>query len=167
MVACPMKIGPFRGAHGFLSNMWECPVLYDGITYPSAEHAYQAARYTSNVVRIRIAGLGTPVEAKHFKRDHPEVRPDTPIFNDVKKAIMHDIVRAKFFNNLGLGKCLIETAPHGLVETGWWHDNYWGTCTCNNKDGRHPRCLKPGLYVLGSVLMVVRYLLIATPEDER
>jgi predicted NAD-dependent protein-ADP-ribosyltransferase YbiA (DUF1768 family) len=43
-----------------------------------------------------------------------------------------------------------------MIEGNWWHDNFWGDCYCNNKSGKHPECLKPGLNKLGLLLMNLR-----------
>lgn len=37
-------IDPFRGECSFLSNFHKCRVGFDGMTYPSVEHAFQAAK---------------------------------------------------------------------------------------------------------------------------
>jgi PhoH-like ATPase len=39
-----MKIDHFRGEYGFLSNFWEVPVTYKGLTYGSNEAAFQAQK---------------------------------------------------------------------------------------------------------------------------
>src|SRR6185369_8674281 len=38
------KILEFQGDNRFLSNFFPAEVIYEGITYPTAEHAYQAAK---------------------------------------------------------------------------------------------------------------------------
>ena len=142
-----MKIAPFRGDYGFLSNMWECPVTFEGINYPSAEHAYQAAKYDSRVVRLEIAALDNPVKAKRFPRLHKNLQFD-PKFDENKLRIMGTILSVKFTMSPKLGQWLVETHPHELVEEGWWHDGFWGTCTCG-------KCA-PGKNHLGKLLMEVR-----------
>ena len=39
-----MKIDHFRGEYAFLSNFWEVPVTYKGLTYGSNEAAFQAQK---------------------------------------------------------------------------------------------------------------------------
>ena len=39
-----MKIDHFRGEYAFLSNFWEAPVTYQGLTYGSNEAAFQAQK---------------------------------------------------------------------------------------------------------------------------
>ena len=38
------KIGEFDGKFRFLSNFYPSPIFYDGILYPTVEHAFQAAK---------------------------------------------------------------------------------------------------------------------------
>ena len=39
-----MKINSFRNEHFFLSNFYEAPVTYDGLTYQNNEAAFQAQK---------------------------------------------------------------------------------------------------------------------------
>lgn len=36
------KITSFRDEYSFLSNFYQCPLKYKGVTYPNAEAAFQA-----------------------------------------------------------------------------------------------------------------------------
>ena len=54
----------FVGKYRFLSNFYLCQIHYEGIDYPSTEHAYQAAKTDKNEIRHIIACLDTPSEAK-------------------------------------------------------------------------------------------------------
>ena len=36
----------FSGEYEFLSNFYPCRIVYNGITYPSVEHAYQDRKST-------------------------------------------------------------------------------------------------------------------------
>lgn len=38
------RINSFSGSHAFLSNFESAPIFYDGLSYPTVEHAYQAAK---------------------------------------------------------------------------------------------------------------------------
>ena len=39
-----MVINDFHNEYFFLSNFYSHPVVFEGVTYPSNEHAYQAAK---------------------------------------------------------------------------------------------------------------------------
>src|SRR4051812_21328901 len=42
--SAPARIAEFQGEYRFLSNFWPATVEFEGIRYPTAEHAYQAAK---------------------------------------------------------------------------------------------------------------------------
>jgi hypothetical protein len=146
-------IKSFRGEFGFLSNMHSCPVEYEGIKYPSSEHAYQACKFIEFFDRQHVASMKSPVEAKRFpgwvrKNGLIANHPMDPDFDKHKLKIMKRILDYKFKNNPDLGRMLVATMPEQLIESGWWHDGFWGTCTCG-------KCAK-GQNNLGNLLMRVR-----------
>lgn len=123
-------IGPFRGRYRFLSNFWYCKIQYDGIIYPSAEHAYQAAKTLDRAERLRIKRITSPGDAKRYGRRF-KIRPE---WEEKKLLIMETILRYKFRSGskTGLSEKLKETKGKILVELNTWHDNYWGVCICQN-----------------------------------
>lgn len=139
-------VSSFDGNYEFLSNFFPCPVFFEGTTYTSLEHAYQAAKTTDKMKRLSIASCGSPGIAKRRGRDLP-LRAD---WEDVKEDIMHKLVMQKFVQNYSLAQLLLATGEALLVEGNDWHDNFWGNCGC-------PRCDSiPGHNVLGFILMEVR-----------
>src|SRR5206468_2041303 len=60
----PAKIDSFRGPYDFLSNFYPAEVVFENLTYPSVEHAYQSAKSVLTDDRRRIATMPTPAEAK-------------------------------------------------------------------------------------------------------
>ena len=57
-------IDRFKGDYAFLNNYYEHPVTYEGITFPTNEHAFQAAKTLDLKIRRQIAECATPGEAK-------------------------------------------------------------------------------------------------------
>lgn len=108
----------------FLSNFFQCPVNYEGILFPSSEHAYQAAK-TLNVKARKIFTLNgmTPGMSKHLGQALA-IRPN---WDSMKLKVMEDILAAKF-SDWQLKKWLIETGDAELVEGNTWGDTYWGVC---------------------------------------
>ena len=52
------------------------------------------------------------------------------------------------FKDPKLSEMLLSTGDMELTEGNWWHDNFWGVCTCNKcKDGENN---------LGKILMDIR-----------
>lgn len=129
----------FSGQYDFLSNFHSSPVLYDGVQYPTAEHAYQAAKTTDHNRRLYIAGLSTPGQAKRAGQ-FVILREQ---WDEIKLGVMLKILREKF-KDPKLRKALITTGDVMLVEGNYWGDIYWGVC-----DGK-------GANHLGKLLMQVR-----------
>lgn len=47
-------INTFNGDYRFLSNFYPAEVLFEGITWPSVEHAFQAAKTDDPAEKARI-----------------------------------------------------------------------------------------------------------------
>src|SRR5438046_10530573 len=62
------KIDPFEGEYRFLSNFYPAQVEFEGLTYPTVEHAYQSAKTLDMNERRKIAAAPTPAEAKRMGR---------------------------------------------------------------------------------------------------
>ena len=135
-----MAIERFDGKYDFLSNFYLTPVPYQGIMYPSSEHAFQAAKTTNPAVRMEISEASTPGLAKKMGR-RLELR---MAWDDIRDAIMFSVLMEKFHNNPDICKKLLETGIEELVEGNTWGDTYWGVCNGNGKNK------------LGKLLMLVR-----------
>lgn len=147
----------FRDEHHFLSNFWMAPVMHDGILYPSAEHAYQAAKFKDRKYRETIAALEKPVEAKIAGQSRKYEIYDC-WFMGRDFLAMHRIVEDKFTRNSDLGRELMATKNALLIEGNHWHDNHWGHCVCEACHDK--RNGLPGENKLGLTLMVVRSTLV-------
>ena len=130
-------IRSFRGEYAWLSNAYEFPVTYDGVTYPNAEAAFQAQKDVSR--REEFIHL-TGAKAKNLGRK-VNLRPD---WEKVKNTIMEEVVRAKFTQSEDLLARLIATKDRYLEEGNSCNDTYWGFC--KGKGQNH----------LGKILMKVR-----------
>lgn len=137
-------IASFNGKWRFLSNFFLHPVQFEGLLYPSTEHAYQAAKSLDSQIRQEICALKTCGEAKRRGKEI-EARPD---WEEVKLDIMRQVVRSKF-EDAELRAKLDATAPRTLIEGNRWHDNIWGVCKCKDCPGK-------GKNLLGVVLMEIR-----------
>lgn len=141
----------FQGNYRFLSNFWPANVLYEGIMYPSVEHAYQAAHFLSLDTRLAIRDLPSPGQAKRAMKtiDAPRIKN----WQDVSLDIMHQLVLYKFTHNPELRKQLLATGDAMIIEGNAWHDTFWGVC-----DG-------VGQNHLGKILMDVRAQLANETES--
>ncbi len=132
------KIDSFQGEFRWLSNFWPCSVMLDGMTFPSTEHAYQAAKTLTLGERKKFQ-VGTAGQAKRLGRK-VKIRSD---WESVKLDVMLNLLRQKFSSG-ELRSKLIATGNTELIEGNTWGDRFWGVC-----DGR-------GENHLGKLLMKVR-----------
>src|SRR5690242_861456 len=87
-----IRIAEFQDEYRFLSNFFPAEVIYEGIMYPTSEHAYQAAKTLDPEQRKKIAAMKTPAEAKAAGRAL-KLRDD---WETAKFTVMEDVVRYKF-----------------------------------------------------------------------
>ena len=149
------KIESFDGEYAFLSNFYPSKITcLDEIQYPTVEHAFQAMKTKDISERLMIAAADTPGKAKRLGRC-VTLRED---WEGCKDDMMYFFVYQKFSNNSHLRLKLIATGDLELVEGNYWHDNYWGNCTCE-------KCKNiPGKNQLGQTLMRVRKALMLEEE---
>ena len=117
-------IESFQGPYRFLSNFWPVFVVLDGADYVSVEHAYQAVKTLDQAERDHIRRAGTPGEAKRCGR-RATIRLD---WEDIKLAVMEDLLRQKFATGTPLAQRLTATGDEQLVEGNTWGDRFWGVC---------------------------------------
>jgi ribA/ribD-fused uncharacterized protein len=142
-------IDRFRGEYRWLSNFWPVPVPFEGLDYPSLEHAYVAAKTLDPKVRDRIHRLPTAGQAKAFGKRFGKALALRPAWNDdFKTQLMARLLREKF-TNPELRQRLISTGNELLIESNRWHDNWFGICRCGECGGQ-------GRNVLGTLLMGLR-----------
>lgn len=115
-------ISMFVGSYHFLSNFYYCDVTYEGITYPSSEHAFVAAKSDDVRDRKYIATILTPGKAKQYGRRL--ILRDG--WDNMRVSVMRDIVHIKFSSNEYLREALINTGSEELVEGNYWGDTFWG-----------------------------------------
>lgn len=148
------NIKGFFGEYFYLSNFKLADVYFDGLLYPTSEHAYMAAKtekfieryplvYTSDLYKKHI-GL-TAAEAREYGQK-VTLRPN---WDEVKYDYMLAIVFDKFWRNKDLQEKLLSTGDKYLEESCHWHDLYWAKCYCPKHNGE-------GQNMLGKILMKVR-----------
>lgn len=134
-----MKIDSFRNEYFFLSNFYEAPITYEGLTYQNNEAAFQAQKCADPKEREAFTKMN-PSEAKRAGR-RVQLRKD---WENIKTSIMADIVMAKFRQNSELAEKLLATGDACLEEGNDWGDRIWGTV-----NGQGANCL-------GRILMNTR-----------
>lgn len=114
-------ITDFENEYEFLSNFYECPVTFEGLTFGSSEAAFQAQKSSDPSDREKFTGL-RPSESKRAGYK-VKLRDD---WNEVKVSVMHEILKAKFTQNPDLMEKLSATKQALLVEGNDWQDTFWG-----------------------------------------
>ena len=148
-------INKFEGKYRFLSNFYPSEIEHQGILYPSVEHFYVAMKvndqqlingkyYTPGDFREMIASIPDPGKIKRIGRS-AKLRSD---WDEQKFKVMNWGVRQKFRKE-PLREMLLSTGDQLLVEGNWWHDNIFGSCSCE-------KCGDKGENRLGKILMDVR-----------
>lgn len=148
-------INKFEGRWRFLSNFWPCQIEHQGIKYPSVEHFYVAMKvndqqlingvyYTPGDFREMIAKIKNPADVKKLG-NKIKLRSD---WEEKKLKVMNWAVRQKF-RDPKLIELLLMTEGREMIEGNFWHDTFWGVCSC-------PKCKDIGQNHLGKILMEVR-----------
>lgn len=116
-----MAITAFRGDHEFLSNFYRCPMKVDGLEYATLEHAFQAAKATSDEMRETIRLAGTPGRAKHLGRT-VELPAD---WEQRRIDVMRQLLAIKFAIP-EMREALLATGEETLIEGNQHRDRFWG-----------------------------------------
>lgn len=126
----------------------EIPFQYQGLWFKTVEHFYAAMKTKDFQLRMKIANMDYPAQAKKYAAAIP-LRPD---WNDIKLDVMEYGLRKKFLPGT---KHLEDLLAHteDIVEWNKWHDNFWGECLCNRCQAR-PEVIAQNN--LGKLLMKLR-----------
>ena len=143
-------INNFKGEYEFLSNFYRCRIYYRRVGFPTVEHAYQASK-TLNSKTINIISNLKASQAAKAKRigGNPKFTTIKEGFNDLRLSIMETLLIQKF-GYQSLKDRLLKTEDQQLIESNYWHDNFWGECLCRkckNETGENN---------LGKLIMKVR-----------
>lgn len=141
----------FQDEYRWLSNHWPSIIVFQGITFPTVEHAYV---YSKTIVQEEqdLFLQAQPMSAAQAKRAGKllTLRSD---WEDVRLNFMLDFTRQKYRNQVLRNK-LIDTGNCLIVEGNTWHDYFWGQCNGKGENN------------LGKIIMKVREELIGD-EYER
>ncbi|MBR0706217.1 NADAR family protein [Bradyrhizobium liaoningense] len=132
--------------YGPFSNLYRRPVEFDGVLYPTSEHAYQAGKALKPAVRDWI--LAAPTPALAAMAAHGLYTWDiVPDWSKVKFDRMRRVLKAKFEQHPDLAELLLSTGSKRLVEAGTVNNavnRLWGEVAGN------------GMNMLGVMLMEIR-----------
>lgn len=132
--------------YGAFSNLFPRSIEFEGRTYPTSEHAYQAGKARKPAVREWILSAPTPALAA-MAAHGLYVWDIVPDWTQTKFDRMRAVLRAKFDQHADLCKLLLSTGNARLVEAGTVNNavnRLWGEV-----DGK-------GENMLGVMLMELR-----------
>lgn len=117
-----MDILEFQGENRWLSNFWPACIVFEGVTYPTVENAYQAAKTWP--VNRQVYVYIKPGEAKRLGKTMPL----RPTWEDEKVSVMRWLIAQKFADGTKLARQLVATEDCRIVEGNSWGDTFWGIC---------------------------------------
>jgi ribA/ribD-fused uncharacterized protein len=151
----------FAGAESS-ATQWQVVIQFEGMQYPSVEHAYQAAKTLNEAERKTLAQAPLASQTKRLGR-RITMRPN---WNEIRVSVMQDLLFQKFSPTLNptLAQLLWNTGERELVELNTWGDDFWGMVEFDPTQSGHvslPRSSYHGLILvgfnhLGRLLMKVR-----------
>jgi ribA/ribD-fused uncharacterized protein len=142
MVPITIRFYRTNEPYGMFSNFSRHPIRVDGETWPTAEHYFQAAKFSSSEDRAQVRATRSPFAAAQMGRErHRSFRGD---WEQVRDEVMSKVLRAKFRQHEDLNAVLASTTGAHLVEH-TDNDSYWA----DGGDGR-------GANRLGQLLEQVR-----------
>ena len=133
-----MPIDSFRNEYAFLSNFYECPIPYLGLTFRNAEAAFQAAKTINAEERKEFVSLSASQAKRKGRR--VKLRSD---WEQMKVTVMREVLGIKFLDP-ELSSKLLATGNEELIEGNTWNDRFWGVCRGSGRN------------VLGKLLMEIR-----------
>lgn len=134
----------FHKEYDFLSNFYPCIIETKNYTFPTVEHAYQAAKTLKREEKILISKTKTPGKAKALGKSLT-LRKDWEI---VKIPLMTKFLYLKFNDPILKDKLL--NVSEEIIEHNYWHDNFWGKCICT-------KCVnKKSFNILGRILSMIK-----------
>lgn len=103
----------FKDEKAYLSNMYPCDIIYEGIVYPSSEHLYQSFKSRGSKWRdylLTLTPKGTKKASKYNLKDF-EKNED---FWELRRDIMELVAWMKFSQNKHLAEKLLDEG--GIIE---------------------------------------------------
>lgn len=111
------------GEHGFLSNLYEQPLIVEGVVFPSAEHAYQYAKIKDPETREWVMQAPKPHLVSILAHGLFAWN-IVSNWSKIKVQRMRAVLEAKF-SDIDLFHKLVATGNRALVE-GSRTDAFWG-----------------------------------------
>lgn len=128
----------------FLNNKSPCVLTFKGLTFPSAENAFQSTRFSDFKTKQKFT-VFAPFEAEYKGHQFKTTEPD---WDNKKYDLMYEVLKTKFSDPI-LKQLLLDTGDNIIVITNKNHEHEWGVCTCY-------KCKHTGANKAGQLLMLLR-----------
>jgi ribA/ribD-fused uncharacterized protein len=112
-----------EGDYGCFSNFSIYPLMYDGVLWPTSEHAYQACKFSDEKTKDEIMKASNPMDAFNIGRDVKNILKKD--WYEIRIKVMEKIVREKIKQYPIIYNKLIETKDREIVEASPI-DSFWG-----------------------------------------
>jgi len=123
-------VDSFKDNYEMFSNFYPVFVQLEGITFPSVEHAFVAAKSTDLLFRKKVAKLPKDEAGKVKKMGRNKKQCKLRRNWDLMKiSVMRKLLIQKFAIKK-FRRLLLSTGQMEIIEENYWHDNYWGDCCC-------------------------------------
>jgi ribA/ribD-fused uncharacterized protein len=160
------RIIEFQNEYRFLSNFWPCQIQWEGLLYPTLEHAYAASKSNDATIKLKIQACGTPGDAKEYLTDH-QLSPDAVWTTERKLQVMEELLVIKFGGQDPLlTRALMLTADAELIEGNDWNDRFWGVCGGEGENNLGKLLMKVRTTLFDEKKLLERYLLTASTHAE-
>jgi len=124
-----MAVGFYTPPFYPLNNLSPHAIEYDGRLYPTAEHAYMAAKLSDHEAKEAIRNARSPQMAKELANvTYKDIR--DPEWENKKLSIMEDVIRTKLSQHPEVRQALQDSGDEEIVEDSPT-DYFWG----EGKDG--------------------------------
>lgn len=117
----------FEGDHYAFSNFSSHHVTIWNWGFPNGEAAFHAFKDSDRAHWERLSRSLKPSDAKRLGRQC-NLREDWDTF---RLTAMKMVVAAKATQHMDVLQLLWSTGEAELVEDNYWHDQFWGNCTCD------------------------------------
>ena len=124
-------ITEFQGEFRWLSNFFPVQIEYEGLIYPSVEHAYQAGKLI-NIEDRKLFLIMSAGQAKKLWRNYPTYN----LTEEFRLNLMYQLLSIKF-NQEPFKSLLIATGDCYIQEGNRFGDTFFGYCLKTNQGKNH------------------------------
>ena len=148
-------INDFKGQYAWLSNFAPCKFTHEDIEYDSTETFYQAMKFgPDDMLKIKVDNKFIEVNAREYVAKLPAgkakrmgKKAKLPWNWDTLRVDVMELALNYKYSQPYYVSLLRRTDDALLIEGNYWHDNFWGDCSC-------PKCEHiKGANTLGQLTM--------------